>query len=139
MKKLFNNHAPYRVKVYTMSYEPIKLFPRSRWEVIFQDHGSWRSGIYKPESRDPAEITELEKHTCPELFICMNGSAGLLIRDGAREHAVSFKPGESLLVSEYHNGFLVDENGYFLVIERTSFTTSYMDRRTGKITRTVDV
>lgn len=122
-----------------MSYDPKKLFPRSRWEVIFQDPGSWRSGIYRPESRDVAEITELEKHTCPELFICMNGSAGLLIRDGARENAVTFEPGESLLVSEFHNGFLVDENGYFLVIERTSFTTSYMDRRTGKIIRTVDV
>ncbi len=114
-----------------------KLSPGTRWEIVFKDNGAWRAGVYKPEYGRAENIEILEKHSCPELFICMNGRMGLLIFDGKIEHTVEFMPGEALLVDDYHNGYFIDGAGFFTVIERTSFSTEYIDRATGKIIKTV--
>lgn len=117
----------------------VKLIPETRWNVLFQDEGQWRVGIYKPEAGGADSITVLEKHTCPELFICMNGAAGLLVYDGESEKSIAFAPGEALLVNEYHNGYRIDEGAYFVVVERTIFSTDYIDRSTRKIISTVHI
>jgi len=52
----------------------IHLSPSSRWEVLFSDADCWRVGVYRPEFKRPDDIHELEKHTCPELFVFMSGS-----------------------------------------------------------------
>lgn len=87
-------------------------------------------GLYRPENIGTESVLELERHSCPELFVCLGGRAGLVLYDGSTETVVEFEPGEELLVSGYHNGFIVDQGAFFLVVERTSFTTEYIDRKT---------
>ncbi|MBN2077916.1 MAG: hypothetical protein JW838_03065 [Spirochaetes bacterium] len=43
------------------------------------------------------------------------------------------------MVTDYHNGFTIDPGGHFLVIERTDFTTEYIDRSNGAFIRRVEV
>lgn len=120
-----------------MNNTPVALTPAGRWTVPFQDDGAWRAGIYRPEHTDPAAITEMEAHSCPELFVCMNGEMGLLLRNEDGERTVRLRPGEAIMVTDYHNGYAIDEGGYFLVVERTSFTTVYIDRASGAEVRRV--
>ncbi|MCX7679164.1 MAG: hypothetical protein N2316_08080 [Spirochaetes bacterium] len=114
------------------------LFSTERWTVPFQDSGFWRVGIYNPEFSSPDQIEILEKHTCPELFICRKGRMGLIIGVGENEKILMLNEGEAILVTDYHNGFRIDE-GDFLVVERTSFRTEYIDRKSGKIIDIVNV
>jgi hypothetical protein len=122
-----------------MDIEIMSLVPDSRWSVIFRDGGSWRAGLYRPESARQEDVTVLEKHTCPELFVCLQGRAGLILKNGSEEMIVELAPHQALMVSEHHNGFTIDPEGYFLVIERTAFTTEYIDRNTGAFIKKVEV
>jgi hypothetical protein len=115
------------------------LAAEGRWHVPFRDDGFWRMGIYAPEFRSPEEITVLERHTCPELFVCLRGRAGLLIRDDSGERVLELSQGEAIQVGGYHNGFIVEEGSCFLVMERTSFATEYIDRRSGDVVKKVIV
>jgi hypothetical protein len=122
-----------------MAQDITTLTADSRWKVIFSDPGAWRVGLYRPEHDAAEKVDVLEKHTCPELFVCMEGKAGLVLKDGAEERVVELGPGEALLVTGYHNGFAVDPSGWFLVVERTDFETEYADRATGAIVKRVTV
>jgi hypothetical protein len=115
------------------------LSSAERWTVPFSDEGYWRLGIYNPEFTSPNAITILEKHTCPELFICRKGRMGLIVGTGAQEKVITLADGEAMLVSDYHNGFRIDEGADFIVVERTAFSTEYIDRNTGKVIKRVDV
>jgi len=42
-------------------------------------------------------------------------------------------------VTGYHNGYAIDPEGFFLVVERTDFSTEYADRGTGEIVKRVTV
>ncbi|MBP7584055.1 MAG: hypothetical protein KBA61_08490 [Spirochaetes bacterium] len=103
--------------------------PQGRWHVPVLDVGHWRMGVYRPEHSSADAITVLEKHTCPELFICQGGRMGLLVGSGAAETVLEMEPGQAILVTDYHNGFSLDARGHFLVVERTSFSTEYIDRK----------
>jgi hypothetical protein len=122
-----------------MEIDITTLAPDSRWSVIFRDSGSWRAGLYRPEASGPEEVSILEKHTCPELFLCLQGRAGLVLKNGSEERIVEMAPHQALLVTDYHNGFAIDPEGYFLVIERTAFTTEYIDRTSGAFLKKVEV
>ncbi len=122
-----------------MENEIITLLPDSRWNVIFSDPGAWRVGLYRPEHDAAEKVDVLEKHTCPELFVCMGGRTGLIIKDGNGERTEELGPGQALLVTGYHNGFTLDPAGFFLVVERTDFETEYADRATGSIVKRVTV
>ena len=122
-----------------MKHDIQTLSADSRWRVAFEDGGHWRTGIYKPEFHSPDEIGELEKHSCPELFFCCGGRMGLLVSDGTREKVLILEPGQALEVVDYHNGFQVDPEGWFFVVERTDFETEYIDRKTGEVVRRVGV
>jgi len=122
-----------------MEPTPISLQPDALWTVLARDEGHWRMGVYRPDAAAPEDIDTLERHTCPELFIAVGGRVGLLLADETRERVIALHAGEALLVEDFHNGFRIDECAYFVVIERTSFTTHYRDRATGAITRTVQV
>jgi hypothetical protein len=117
----------------------IKIEPDGRWNVLFKDEGSWRVGVYKPEFDSHEKIDLLEKHTCPELFICCGGRMGILAGFGRDERIMELNPGEVVLIEDYHNGFFIDENGYFMVVERTAFTTEYIERESGRLIKTVNV
>jgi hypothetical protein len=115
------------------------LFPDAIWNVIFKDEGNWRVGLYRPDAAGHEEISTLEKHTCPELFVCLQGKMGLVVKESAGEQIMVLNPGQALLVHDYHNGFTIDKGGYFLVVERTAFTTEYIERDSGRIIKKVDV
>ena len=51
-----------------------------RFSVVFEDPENWRVGIYKPEFNNANDIDKFEKHSCPELFICINGKMGLVTK-----------------------------------------------------------
>ncbi len=106
------------------------LESNERWMVPLADSGYWRLGIYNPEFTSPDEITTLEKHSCPELFICRGGRMGLVLGNADDEKIIELSDGEAILVTEYHNGFRIDQGADFLVVERTSFTTEYIERKT---------
>ena len=109
--------------------------PDERWKIIAQDPGQWRIGIYRPEYTAESEIRELEKHTCPELFICAAGKMGLVVRSERGEEVKLLSPGEAAFVEGHHNGFCASADGYFIVAERTSFSTEFIDRATGAFLR----
>jgi len=109
------------------------------WKVISEDKGYWRIGVYKPEFSSPEDITILEKHSCPELFICTGGKAGLILIIDGKESLKILEPFQSILVDGFHNGFRIDGSAFFLVAERSSFETEYIDRISGKIIKRVKV
>lgn len=122
-----------------MDQDIATLIPDSRWSVIFRDSGAWRVGLYRPEAKRQEDIAMLEKHTCPELFVCLQGRTGLVLKNSSEERIVELAPNQALMVTEYHNGFSIDPEGYFLVVERTTFTTEYIDRITGGLIKKIDV
>ncbi len=109
-----------------------------KWRVLFQDPGFWRVGIYRPEHTSPADIKILERHTCPELFICVGGRAGLLIIENGVEEILEMNNGDAFLAEGLHNGFSIDGKGFFIVVERTRFITEYIDRATGMVVRRIE-
>ena len=111
----------------------ITLQPDGRWHVPYEDSGSWRVGVYNPEFNSASEIDVLEKHTCSELFICTGGRMGLLLSEDGLESEMILKPNDAVMVTEYHNGFRVDREGFFIVVEQTNFSTEYIDRKTGRV------
>ena len=106
-----------------------------RWKIIAQDPGQWRIGIYRPEYGNESDIKELEKHSCPELFICAEGAMGLVIRSAEGETIRIMQPGDAAMVYDHHNGFCASDTGYFIVAERTSFSTDFIDRTSGGFIR----
>jgi hypothetical protein len=122
-----------------MDIEIMSFNPESRWSVICKDETYWRMGIYKPEFTNPDDITMLEKHTCPEVFVCLEGNMGLILKSNGNEMIVELRPLQALVVTDYHSGFSIDKDGYFLVAERAAFTTEYIDRKTGAGIKKVEV
>jgi hypothetical protein len=113
-----------------MKNTPFSLKKNDRWTVIAQDQKNWRVGVYHPEFTSSEQITKLEKHSCPELFICVNAPCGILLIVDGKEIQYIINPNEAILVTEYHNGFKVDPEGYFIVVEQTEFTTECIERKT---------
>jgi hypothetical protein len=114
-----------------MSHEKndiIKINPDRLWNVIASDDGFWRVGIYRPNTKKSADVKFLERHSCPELFVCVKGRMALVLFDGVSEKIIEMDPGDALLVNGFHNGFRMSEGGYFIVSERTDFTTNYINR-----------
>lgn len=101
---------------------------KNRWEIIAQDAAQWRVGIYNPECNHPDEVTMLEKHSCPELFICINAPCGLLLLIDGIEQQIVLNPNDAVMITEFHNGFKLDKEGCFIVVERVDFTTEYIKR-----------
>jgi hypothetical protein len=109
--------SDYPPKSAAMNTSITPLFPDSLWSVLFKDNGHWRVGIYRPECGEPDDIDILERHTCPELFVCLGGRMGIVVGTGAEERIAEMEPNQALLVMDYHNGFAIDPSGYFLVVE----------------------
>lgn len=107
---------------------PIGPFPPARWQVLCGDAGRWRVGLYSPDLSSAGQVTELERHDCPEFFWLVSGRLTLVLADGAggvRE--VPLSPGRPVLVRAPHSGYCPDgpHTGVALVIERDEFTTEY--------------
>ncbi|GEM_PF-237702 len=98
--------------------------PDVRWQVVFHDPGQWKTGIYVPEYTNAETIPEMEKHNGPELFIAQKGKCGLVLcgKDG-KENSLTLENGEAVLVEGHHNGFRIDPDAYFLVVEKDPIQT----------------
>lgn len=102
------------------------------WQVLGSDPAHWRAGLYSPSLTSRSEVEELEQHTCPELFILMEGRVTLVLSDGTggmREHPL--EKGVPLFVNAPHSGFCPDgaHTGTVLVVERDHFETEYREPR----------
>ncbi len=100
------------------------------WQVACGDSGHWRCGFYSPEFSTADDITELEEHDCPELFMLVEGRVNLLLSDDSGEHILELLPLKPVLVTCRHSGFCPDgaHSGSCIVIERDVFTTTYTRR-----------
>ena len=96
-----------------------------RWSIFAEDPEHWRLGLYHPEYKSVDEIAELEKHSCPELFICCGGKMGIILDQEDSIVNLVLNDKEMLLVNSFHNAYQIDEGAYFLVVERDNFTTSF--------------
>ena len=102
--------------------------PGLRWQVVCGDAGHWRTGIYSPPESCLADIGELERHDCPELFLLLSGHVTMVLSDGAggvRE--VPLEAGRPLLVTVPHTAYCPDgpHTGTCFVVERDAFDTWY--------------
>jgi len=98
-----------------------------KWHVLCGDTGHWRTGFYSPEQNDIVQIDKLEKHTCPELFMLIEGTLTLVIAKDNKLQTIKLEKHKPILIDTWHNGFC--PNGPFtgkaLVVERDNFVTEY--------------
>jgi hypothetical protein len=108
---------------------PLELEPGRLWQVVAGDAEHWRAGVYSPAATSPAELPELERHTCPELFLLLDGRVTLLIHDGQDVRELPLEPGKPVLVTSPHSGFCPDgpHTGRAFVVERDIFSTEYRE------------
>ena len=98
-----------------------------RWQVLCGDRNHWRSGIYSPPESSRAEIVELERHDCPELFLLLDGRLTLVCWLGGEEREIELQPAQPVLVTAPHSGYCPDgpHTGRAFVVERDVFRTEY--------------
>jgi hypothetical protein len=105
----------------------LDLEPSRLWQVVAGDLGHWRAGVYSPAGVSAADCPELERHSCPELFLLMEGRVTLLIHDGQGLRELPLEHGKPVLVTSPHSGFCPDgpHTGRAFVVERDIFSTEY--------------
>jgi len=106
----------------------IPVRPKQRWEVVFEENGKWRCGIYVPEYTSKNQVECLEKHNAPELFLLVKGKIVLLLSHDSKEVVeVPMKEEVVYIVDEWHNAYRPNgEEGVALVIERTDIETKFL-------------
>ncbi len=106
---------------------PLDLEPARLWQVIAGDAEHWRAGLWSPAATCAADCPELERHTCPELFLLIEGRVTLLLHDGHSTRELPLEPGRPVLVTAPHSGFCPDgpHAGKAFVVERDLFSTEY--------------
>lgn len=108
----------------------VKLKADGRWHAPFADTKKWKTGIYKSEYKSVDQISEFEKHNGPELFIAQNGHCGILLyEENSGETELILNSGEAILIDGWHNGFQVDADAYFLVVEADGLNTIFLERK----------
>ena len=109
---------------------PLGMRAGERWQVVAGDGGHWRVGMYSPENGRAADVSELERHDCPELFLLLSGRVTLVLSDGAGgSREVPLEPGKPVLVESPHSAYCPDgpHTGLAFVVERDSFDTEYRE------------
>ena len=98
-----------------------------RWQVLCGDEGHWRLGYFAPPEASRAEVTELERHDCPELFVLLEGRLTLVMSKEGEVVEVPLEVGMPILVESPHAGYCPDgpHTGVAMVIERDAFETEY--------------
>ncbi|RLF21703.1 MAG: hypothetical protein DRN15_05440 [Thermoprotei archaeon] len=107
--------------------ETIKIEVLERWRVVYKEDEKWQCGIYSPEFSSKEEVSYLERHNAPELFLLIRGEVVLLLsKDGKEVEEVRMKPGIIYIVEEWHNAYSPKRDGVVLVIERPDIKTEYI-------------
>jgi len=101
--------------------------PDKQWQVVCGDADHWRAGVYSPAQTGPADLDELEVHTCPELFLLIEGNITLLLALDGEVEQLLLEPGKPILVTAPHAGFCPDgpHTGRAFIVERDVFSTEY--------------
>ncbi len=104
-----------------------------RWRVVFRDRDRWQVGIYVPENASAEEVAVLERHTCPELFLLLEGRVVLVVsEDGSSTREVEMEPGKLYVVEEWHNAYRPGGGkGVALVVEAPDVQTEYASLKPG--------
>lgn len=107
--------------------DPIVTEMEKRWQVLCGDASHWRTGIYSPELTSPDQIEELERHSCPELFLLLDGKVILLVQEEKELKKVELELGKPVLVKGWHSGYCPNgpHTGRVFVVERDEFITEY--------------
>ncbi len=103
---------------------------RERWKVLFEDPGRWRIGLYRPEFKSLDEISYLEKHDRPELFLLLSGKIVLVVQNEGMDNVqeIELRKDKLYIVEEWHNGYRPGGcEGIALVVEAYDTTTIYRD------------
>ncbi|ABL77425.1 cupin domain-containing protein [Thermofilum pendens] len=100
-----------------------------RWTVAYRENDKWQVGIYIPENASLREVTVLEKHDRPELFVLLEGEITLVVsEDGSELREVKMEPGKLYVVDEWHNAYRPGgRRGVALVVEAPGVETEYME------------
>jgi len=90
------------------------------WNPLFRDKKNWLFGYFKPTARSLEELTYLELHKYPELFLLVKGRIVLTLKKNknSRIEELELKPGEVVIVNCWHNGYALEPDSVSLVIER---------------------
>lgn len=106
---------------------PVDVPDNTRWHVVCGDENHWRAGMYCPAECEPGQITELERHDCPELFLLISGKLTLLVFEEGQVRQLPLPLGQPVLVTAPHAGYCPDgpHTGTAFVVERDSFDTEY--------------
>ena len=99
----------------------------TQWQVLCGDKDHWRVGYYSPVATSLEEVGKLEKHSCPELFLLLEGKVTLLLSDGKGIRTLELEKFKPVLVDSWHNGFCPEGPLYakVLIVERDHFHTEY--------------
>lgn len=97
------------------------------FQVLCGDAGAWRVGLFSPSAARAEECTELERHTCPELFLLISGRVSLVLAEGPGLRTLDLEAGRPALITLPHAGFCPQgpHTGTALVVERDAFETEY--------------
>jgi len=106
---------------------PLAVEPGKVWQVLCGDTGHWRVGMYSPAASSAAELPELERHDCPELFLLIEGQLTLIVAEGDKTREIVLEQGVPVLIEAPHSGFCPGgpHSGLAFVVERDSFDTFY--------------
>jgi len=108
---------------------PIEPRAAEQWQVLCGDADHWRVGIFSPAETAREQLEELEQHSCPELFLLLDGRLTLLLGDGDSVRELPLSLGVPVLVTAPHAGFCPDgpHTGRAFVVERDVFRTDYTE------------
>lgn len=107
--------------------QALSVAPGVTWQVLCGDAGHWRAGVYSPPATRASQCPELERHTCPELFLLLSGALTLVLAEAGGVRELPLEVGRPVLVTVPHSGFCPTgpHGGSALVIERDAFATEY--------------
>jgi len=111
-------------------HKALKAKAAKEWQVLCGDKNHWRVGFFSPPQSKNNQVKELEKHTCPELFMLIQGSITLIIDPGDGEYELVLQPMQPVMVSGWHAGYSPKGpyKGVAMVVERDHFSTIYRQR-----------
>ncbi|MFA6035139.1 MAG: hypothetical protein WC889_19735 [Myxococcota bacterium] len=97
------------------------------WRVLCGDGSHWRAGVYSPSFTTGSQIVELERHSCPELFLLISGHVTVVVAEGGALREIALEHEKPVLVTAPHSGFCPDgaHTGAAFVVERDEFETEY--------------
>jgi len=104
---------------------PLDVSRGVRWQEVCGDEGRWRVGIYSPGESRPGEVTQLERHDCPELFLLVEGRLTLVLAREGELIELPLEPLRPVLVTAPHGAYCPGgpHTGVALVVERDAFDT----------------